>query len=127
MPTSVTESLQQSFYKKMDFKEIFPSALRSANESNVLALSTQCMFIRKDRKECMFTWTTVHSQNDGKLQEWQKAGVNLEQLQHTHTHTRLCTLSKSVCVVLSGSSMSFKSQFISSLFQTLKKSEFCAH
>lgn len=77
----------------------FPPALRSENEIQVFALSTQCMFIRKDGKECMFTRTTVRSQNDGKLQEWQKAGVNLEQLQHTHS--RLCTLSKSVNLVLS--------------------------
>lgn len=30
------------------------------------------MLIEQDRKECMFTWTIDHSQNDGKQQEWEE-------------------------------------------------------
>lgn len=30
------------------------------------------MLMKQDRKECMFTWTIVHSQNDRKQQEWEE-------------------------------------------------------
>lgn len=79
-PTSVTESLRQSVYKQRNFIEaFFFFLLHTANKIYGMCLSftpisTQCMLTKHNRKECMFTWITVHSQNDRKQQEWKENG-----------------------------------------------------
>lgn len=80
---NVTIKTDRCRYSSVEAKKSFfpPSGLENSHETVkcvwMSPKSTQRMSTEQDGKECMFTWTTDHGQNDGKQQEWAEMAESL--------------------------------------------------